>query len=139
MIGAFFLWLFLTRQTGIVLLVVIVQANIYRELVGLATRENKEKQLPGFSFFYYYWFFVSLFFIYGRTLMPHFQVSLAMAASPGHWVVTLEVTAFAMPASQHHNTDGRFDFVLSRHGALTWFMYIAGTLHCVPDVYFPRM
>lgn len=43
--------------------------------MGLATRENKEKQLPGFSFFYYYWFFVAMFFIYGRTLMPHFQVS----------------------------------------------------------------
>eukprot|EP01138_Halocafeteria_seosinensis_P006943 gb/GECG01007101.1/.p1 GENE.gb/GECG01007101.1/~~gb/GECG01007101.1/.p1 ORF type:complete len:363 (+),score=30.17 gb/GECG01007101.1/:1-1089(+) len=88
MIGAWFLLVYKLKQLGIILLVLLVQANIYRELVLLAIKYNKEKQLPGFNFFYYYWFVVFVFFIYCRTLMPHFQMhDLAAISHTLSWVV----------------------------------------------------
>lgn len=131
MIGSFFGWLFLARQTGMVVLVLFVQvchmehahvaassvsraalapsfssqAFIYKELTSLAMKDSKERycrratppmhqqlslplcncacsQLPGFSFFYVYWFVVTVFFIYGRTLMPHLQVWMRASRFP---------------------------------------------------------
>lgn len=71
MVGGFNLLFLYGQQLGLVLLVVVGQAFIYRELVQLAIRYNKERELPGFNAFYYYWFFVAAFYSYGRTLMPH--------------------------------------------------------------------
>ena len=34
---------------------------VYRELVALAVKDSKEKAMPGFKAFYYYWFFVLAF------------------------------------------------------------------------------
>lgn len=111
MIGAFFAWLFLTRQSGIVLLVLVTQANIYRELVGLAIRENKERELPGFSAFYFYWFFVAVFFIYGRTLMVHLRVrgsrATCLGASPAShmwWLSLRSTTTGGMPLTSCSTT-----------------------------------
>lgn len=87
LVGAFNVLFFVAQQAGIMLLIVGVQAKIYHELVKLAYHYNWERQLPGFNTFYYYWFGVAAFFLYGRTIMPHLR---------GEW------PAFAAWLVQHH-------------------------------------
>jgi phosphatidate cytidylyltransferase len=88
------------RQTGVLLLVVAVQGNVYRELVLINIRRHEEKRLPTFKIFYYYWFFVLAFYIYGRTLMNHFEPI-------EQWPVVLR-------------------YVLVNHVPFSFWLYIAG-------------
>jgi phosphatidate cytidylyltransferase len=71
MIGGCFAYVYTLRQAGVVLLIFALQTGIYRELVRIATVDGQERALPGFSYFYWYWFFVCTFFIYTWTLQPY--------------------------------------------------------------------
>lgn len=73
MIVAAILLVYYGRHMMILGLVMIVQANVYRELVLISIRETEENRLPTFKMFYYYWFLVAAIFMYGRTLKQHFE------------------------------------------------------------------
>lgn len=45
-----------------------MQGLIYREVVKIAIRDSKERELPGFNLLYYWWFIVCAFFMYMKTL-----------------------------------------------------------------------
>ena len=67
MICACFAFVIALKQPGVVLLIFGLQGFIYRELVQLAIKDSKERQLPGFRWFYNYWFATAAFFVYLRT------------------------------------------------------------------------
>lgn len=67
MISGCFAYIFITKQPGVVLMVFVLQGLIYRELITIALNDSKERDMPGFRFFYYYWFFVYAYFMYIRT------------------------------------------------------------------------
>ena len=62
---------FTLRQPACMAIVFVCQAAMYREIVSVAYAYEKERQLPGFRGFYYYWYVVALFVFYGRTLHPY--------------------------------------------------------------------
>lgn len=80
MIGGCFVFVYVTKQPGVVVLIFILQANIYRELVQLALSDSKEKQLPGFSLFYWYWFLVCAFFMYVKTCQRYLLSAIRQVA-----------------------------------------------------------
>ncbi|KAA0155455.1 hypothetical protein FNF29_01829 [Cafeteria roenbergensis] len=61
------------RHTGVSILILFVQGNVYRELVLINIRRHEEKRLPTFKLFYYYWFIVVAFFAYGQLFREHLQ------------------------------------------------------------------
>ena len=76
--AAILLW---ARQPGVVILVFAMQSLIYRELVIIALVSAKERDMPGFSWFYAYWFAVCAYFMYTKTLQVHLVAALAGAAA----------------------------------------------------------
>ncbi|KAG9401643.1 hypothetical protein AC1031_009499 [Aphanomyces cochlioides] len=74
MVVGFLFVVFQFKQVGCCLLVFSLQATMYAELVGLMFKQQVEDEMPKFRRLYYYWFFVCVFFVYGRALMPHFEV-----------------------------------------------------------------
>jgi phosphatidate cytidylyltransferase len=85
MIGAFIVYLYVGRQLGVALLVFVIQTLIYREVMLVAQVASREQQMPGFRLFYVWWFAVSAFFLYTRTLGPHvlrFLDQVAPLATP---------------------------------------------------------
>ncbi|OQS02956.1 hypothetical protein THRCLA_04722 [Thraustotheca clavata] len=74
MIVAFLLIVFGLKQPGCCVLVFVLQAIMYGELVALMFKHQVENEMPMFRRLYYYWFLVCTFFVYGRALMPHFEV-----------------------------------------------------------------
>lgn len=61
------------RHTGVLILIMVVQGHVYRELVLISIRRGEDKRLPTFKLFYYYWFAVVTFFVYARVMRPHFE------------------------------------------------------------------
>lgn len=51
-----------------ILVGVIAQAELYRELVNVRYVEAKERKMPWFRTLQWAWFFVPMFFVYGETL-----------------------------------------------------------------------
>ena len=76
MIGTFLALVIYGRQTACTLLVFTIQAAMYTELVLLMRNYQREQAMPRFVRLYYWWFFVCIFFVYGRTLRPHLVPSL---------------------------------------------------------------
>ncbi|CAK4709556.1 unnamed protein product [Aphanomyces euteiches] len=74
MVVGFLFVVFQFKQVGCCLLVFSLQATMYAELVGLMFKQQVEDEMPKFRRLYHYWFFVCVFFVYGRALMPHFEV-----------------------------------------------------------------
>jgi len=72
MIFAFLFIVVYLQQMGCAVLVFIIQALMYKELVFIQMNESSERDLPGFKFLYVYWFLVTSIFIYGKTLEEHF-------------------------------------------------------------------
>lgn len=91
--------LFLGQQAALVAVVVVGQAKIYQELVGLAIRHNLERQLPGFNTFYSYWFFMGAFYLYGSTLMPHLM---------------------------HHDVGWVVRWIMEKHTLISFLLYMGG-------------
>jgi CDP-diglyceride synthetase len=67
MIGSCFVYVFALKQPGVVLLIFALQSFIYRELVQLAVKDSRERAMPAFRAFYYYWFFVFALYCYLRS------------------------------------------------------------------------
>eukprot|EP00516_Mucochytrium_quahogii_P010956 CAMPEP_0203784976 /NCGR_PEP_ID=MMETSP0100_2-20121128/769_1 /ASSEMBLY_ACC=CAM_ASM_000210 /TAXON_ID=96639 /ORGANISM=" , Strain NY0313808BC1" /LENGTH=426 /DNA_ID=CAMNT_0050687025 /DNA_START=15 /DNA_END=1295 /DNA_ORIENTATION=+ len=72
MIFSFLFVVVYLQQLGCAVLVFVLQATMYKELVYLQMNEASERDLPGFKFLYLYWFLVCSLFVYGNTLEPHF-------------------------------------------------------------------
>uniref|UniRef100_A0A6A7G8F5 Phosphatidate cytidylyltransferase n=1 Tax=Hirondellea gigas TaxID=1518452 RepID=A0A6A7G8F5_9CRUS len=58
-------------HTALAILVSILQAMMFQEIVNIGARRRKEQNLPGFRLMHWYWFFCTIFFVYGRALMRH--------------------------------------------------------------------
>lgn len=81
MIAFFLSYVYFTRQLGVAVFVLVVQTLIYGELVRLASKASVEAQMPGFRFFYVFWFCVFSFYMYGSVLKPHLLRALAGAGA----------------------------------------------------------
>ena len=66
----FFSLLYWGRQEGLVLMLLVAQAKIFQELVNIQINYSKERELPGFTFFYFLWFFTATLYFFGRQVMP---------------------------------------------------------------------
>eukprot|EP01029_Cantina_marsupialis_P018066 TRINITY_DN410_c0_g1_i1.p1 TRINITY_DN410_c0_g1~~TRINITY_DN410_c0_g1_i1.p1 ORF type:complete len:449 (+),score=103.16 TRINITY_DN410_c0_g1_i1:156-1349(+) len=102
MIFSFIALTYFFQHTGLVFLVFCVQCFMYKELVTIAITDIKsDKPMPGFKFFYIYWFLVAVFYVYGNVLLPHLRVFGIADSTPLNWI-------------------------MSHHGFLSYTMYIAG-------------
>lgn len=98
-------YIYKTQHLGVVALIFVLQGLIYREVVSLAINDSKERDMPGFNLFYYYWFIVCAFFMYTHTLEPYVR----SGAESGD---------MAMPAS--------LVSVVEYHVPISFALYIAG-------------
>ncbi|KAG0349318.1 hypothetical protein BGZ54_004395, partial [Gamsiella multidivaricata] len=88
MIGGFFACV-AAGPLFVILLVVMVQALVYKEVIYLANIPSKEKRLPWFRTMNWYFLFSTNYFFYGESLIHYFQ----------HVVF---VDAFLLPFATHH-------------------------------------
>ncbi|KAG0215631.1 hypothetical protein BGX33_000969 [Mortierella sp. NVP41] len=88
MIGGFFAC-FAAGPMFVILLVVMVQGLVYKEVIYLAAVPSKEKKLPWFRSMNWYFLFSTNYFFYGESLIHYFQ----------HIVF---VDAFLLPFATHH-------------------------------------
>ncbi|KAG0314480.1 hypothetical protein BGZ97_009264 [Linnemannia gamsii] len=88
MIGGFFAC-FAAGPLFVILLVVMVQGLVYKEVIFLAAVPSKEKKLPWFRSMNWYFLFSTNYFFYGESLIHYFQ----------HIVF---VDAFLLPFATHH-------------------------------------
>ncbi|KAF9902320.1 hypothetical protein EC991_005031 [Linnemannia zychae] len=88
MIGGFFAC-FAAGPMFVILLVVMVQGLVYKEVIFLAAVPSKEKKLPWFRSMNWYFLFSTNYFFYGESLIHYFQ----------HIVF---VDAFLLPFATHH-------------------------------------
>uniref|UniRef100_A0A7S3V3L3 Phosphatidate cytidylyltransferase n=1 Tax=Aplanochytrium stocchinoi TaxID=215587 RepID=A0A7S3V3L3_9STRA len=72
MIFSFLFIVVYLQQAGCAILVFVIQAAMYKELIQIGRRPQREAELPGFKFLYWWWFFVCSLIVYGTTLEPHF-------------------------------------------------------------------
>lgn len=138
------------RQPVILLFIFFVQANIYREVVLISIRTSEEEQMPSFKFFYYYWFLVCTFLMYGRTLKEFFTVRVRALSSRGPCTCALAralARALAPPfPTPHHRVvcvylrmrilpmfgqpldswPQAVQFLLRQHVPISFFFYMAG-------------
>lgn len=75
MITAFLAIVVLAQQAGCTVLVFILQAMMYSELINIGKRPKAELDIPGFELLYWYWFFVTSFFVYGNALQAQLMMS----------------------------------------------------------------
>ncbi|KAF9928188.1 hypothetical protein FBU30_002584 [Linnemannia zychae] len=88
MIAGFFAC-FAAGPLFVILLVVMVQGLVYKEVIFLAAVPSKEKKLPWFRSMHWYFLFSTNYFFYGESLIHYFQ----------HVVF---VDAFLLPFATHH-------------------------------------
>lgn len=97
MIVGFLLYVHGTRQLGVTVFVLVIQTLIYSELVNLAVKSSVEARMPGFRFFYVYWFAVFSFYMYASVLKPHILSALGLSAS----VEAAAASVVAASGAQH--------------------------------------
>ncbi|KAF9179470.1 hypothetical protein BGZ49_005144, partial [Haplosporangium sp. Z 27] len=88
MIGGFFACV-AAGPLFVILLVVMVQGLVYKEVIYLAAVPSREKKLPWFRAMNWYFLFSTNYFFYGESLIQYFQ----------HVVF---VDAFLLPFATHH-------------------------------------
>ncbi|ORZ05308.1 cytidylyltransferase family-domain-containing protein [Lobosporangium transversale] len=88
MIGGFFACV-AAGPLFVILLVVVVQGLVYKEVIYLAAVPSREKKLPWFRAMNWYFLFSTNYFFYGESLIHYFQ----------HVVF---VDAFLLPFATHH-------------------------------------
>ncbi|CAO3568072.1 unnamed protein product [Mortierella alpina] len=88
MIGGFFACV-AAGPAFVILLVVLVQGLVYKEVIYLAAVPSREKKLPWFRTMNWYFLFSTNYFFYGESLIHYFQ----------HVVF---VDAFLVPFATHH-------------------------------------
>jgi CDP-diglyceride synthetase len=142
MIAGCFGLVYVTRQAGVVLLIIALQTGIYRELVRIASVDSKERALPGFAYFYWYWFGVAAFFIYTWTLQPYLLSGLAGvplvrvppaalgAAAKPYWKPSLDPTADVASAVLTAGNAARSAalFVVQEYVPIGFALYCAGLI-----------
>eukprot|EP01083_Nonionella_stella_P043583 117590_1 len=89
------------------LLVATLQALMFREIVNIGARRRVEKNLPGFNLLHWYWFFCTLFFMYGRAMMDQIAIQGILREN------ILAITKYHSFISFALFTSGFVSFVLS--------------------------
>jgi hypothetical protein len=67
-LALFFLGLLQAGHFYCILLGVLTQTELYRELVNVRYVEAKERSMPAFRTLQWSWFFAAMLFVYGETL-----------------------------------------------------------------------
>ncbi|KAJ3092543.1 hypothetical protein HK102_006096 [Quaeritorhiza haematococci] len=88
MVSGFLAFLF-AGHIWIVLLVVAVQTQIYKEVISIAHVPSKEKKLPWFRAINWYFLASTNYFLYGESIIHYFKKSVL-------------VDAFLSPLATHH-------------------------------------
>ncbi|TPX60583.1 phosphatidate cytidylyltransferase [Powellomyces hirtus] len=83
------LGILLAGHAWVVLLVVVLQTLVYKEVISIGVSPAKEKRLPWNRFAHWYFLFTTNYFLYGETLIERFKPYVF-------------VDAFLMPLAQHH-------------------------------------
>ncbi|KAF9584688.1 hypothetical protein BGW38_005565 [Lunasporangiospora selenospora] len=107
MIGGFFACV-AAGPLFVILLVVMVQGLVYKEVINLAHVPSREKKLPWFRTMHWYFLFSTNYFFYGESLIHYCQ----------HVVF---VDAFLLPFATHH----RF---------ISFSLYVAGFVFFVANL-----
>lgn len=87
-LGSLFL-IFFFRQAGVAVMVFMLQALIYKEVVSLAISDARESainaasMLPPFNMFYTWWFLTAAVFAYGKTLQAPLLNAVNSVTSSG--------------------------------------------------------
>lgn len=81
MIAAVIAYVYALQHAGVTLLVFIIQALMYSELVRIALVDSKEREMPAFHLFYWHWFLAAAFFMYMWTLQEPLQTLLDSTVS----------------------------------------------------------
>ncbi|CAG8719387.1 13548_t:CDS:10, partial [Cetraspora pellucida] len=88
MIGGFFICLALGHSM-VVILVVIIQTCVFREVIALTHVPSKEKKLPWFKSLNWYFLLSTNYFLYGESIIYYFKKAVL-------------VDALLLPLATHH-------------------------------------
>ncbi|RIB08385.1 phosphatidate cytidylyltransferas-like protein [Gigaspora rosea] len=88
MIGGFFAIL-AAGHSMVVILVVIIQTLVYKEVIALAHVPSREKKLPWFKTLNWYFLASTNYFLYGESIIYYFKKAVL-------------VDAFILPLATHH-------------------------------------
>jgi len=58
----------------VLMLVVCIKVGMFKEILGLKRDREKDKRLPMFRLLNWYFFFICIYFVYGKILQQHIQV-----------------------------------------------------------------
>jgi len=72
MIFGFFFVIF-SGHLSIIMLVLVLQVLIFKEIIAIAHYPSQEKKLPWFRVINWYFLFVGIFYLYGEGLMNYFK------------------------------------------------------------------
>lgn len=102
MIFGYFGFLHLARAGGHVFLILGVQLFVYMELITIASKASKERDLPGFGFLYWLWFVVGVLFFWGSALKDvllahHYPAALEWFIKHSHMIAYLTWTIIGLP------------------------------------------
>ncbi|KAK9763574.1 phosphatidate cytidylyltransferase [Basidiobolus ranarum] len=104
MIAAFFV-IIAAGHLYVVMLVMVLQNLVYKEVISLSHEPNKERKLPWFRALHWYFLLTANYFLYGESIIYYFKKSVL-------------VDAFLLPLATYH----RFiSFMLYCFG-FVWFV-----------------
>jgi len=72
MIFPFFFVIF-SGHLSIILLVLVIQVLIFKEIIAIAHYPSQEKKLPWFRIINWYFLFVGIYYLYGQGIMDYFK------------------------------------------------------------------
>lgn len=98
------------RQTACVVVVFLIQAMMYTELVKLMFNYQREANMPNFRRLYYWWFFVCVLFVYGRALRAHLDPAFLAVLGAGAWCVSVPCD------------------LMRRHALVSYVLYVLGLI-----------
>jgi len=95
-----FIGIILAGHIWVILLVILIQTLVYKEVISIAHVPSKEKKLPWFRALNWYFLVSTNYFLYGESIIFYFKQSVY-------------VDAFLLPLATHH----RF---------ISFILYVAG-------------
>ncbi|KAJ3098500.1 hypothetical protein HDU97_003956 [Phlyctochytrium planicorne] len=79
MVGGF-ITILLAGHIWVVLLVVVIQTLVYKEVISIAHIPSKEKKMPWFRTMNWYFLLSTNYFLYGQTIIQYFKQSIFVDA-----------------------------------------------------------
>lgn len=92
----------LSGQLWVILMILLFQTLIFKEVIAIAHVPSKEKKLPWFRLINWYFLLVTNYFLYGETLFSHFRENVL-------------VDAFFHPFASHHRFSSFILYVIGTY------------------------